>query len=169
MAQTGDVVSQALRSHSATWDKAMDKYNYYLSGEEARYSPSENRIYVVDSNLEKYAGNPRYPQEMLTDVPDQLWNSSPMRESPSDEACIPRNRPVMPGVKIIAMLIFNFRRQPHSHVFSEVDHVAASSLKSSASHFCRNPSFLPIIVNPSNTHATRYGRHRAALCDSHLA
>ena len=77
MAQTGDVVSQALRSHSATWDRAMDKYNYYLSGEEARYSPSENRIYVVDSNLEKYAGNPRYPQEMLTDVPDQLWNKLP--------------------------------------------------------------------------------------------
>ena len=72
---TGDVVIQGLRSHTATWDRAMDKYNYYLSGQEARYSPLENRVYVVDSKLEKYAGNPRYPQESLTDVPDQRWNS----------------------------------------------------------------------------------------------
>ncbi|MBA4391794.1 MAG: hypothetical protein C0399_12785 [Syntrophus sp. (in: bacteria)] len=77
MSQTGDVVIQGLRSHTANWDRAMDKYNYYLSGEEARYSPLENRIYVVDSNLEKYAGNPRYPQETLTNVPDKLWNRLP--------------------------------------------------------------------------------------------
>ena len=76
---TGDVVIQGLRSGSANLDKAMDKYNYYLSGEEARYSPLENRIYVVDSNLEKYAANPRFPQEMLTEVPDDLWNKLPHR------------------------------------------------------------------------------------------
>jgi hypothetical protein len=77
IAATGDLVIQGLRSRTANWDRAMDKYNYYLSGEEARYSPLENRIYVVDSNLEKYAGNPRYPQEALSDVPDRLWNTLP--------------------------------------------------------------------------------------------
>lgn len=77
IAATGDIVIQGLRSKTANWDRAMDKYNYYLSGEEARYSPLENRIYVVDSNLEKYAGNPRYPQEALTEVPDRLWNAIP--------------------------------------------------------------------------------------------
>jgi len=71
------VVIQGLRSHTANWDRALDKYNYYLSGEEARYSPLENRIYVVDSNLQKYAGNPNYPQEMLKEVPDHLWNKLP--------------------------------------------------------------------------------------------
>jgi hypothetical protein len=55
----------------------MDRYNHYLSGEEARYSPGENRIYGGNSNLEKHAGNPRYPREMLTDVPDKLWNKLP--------------------------------------------------------------------------------------------
>lgn len=77
IAATGDLVIQGLRSRTANWDRAMDKYNYYQSGEEARYSPLENHIYVVDSNLEKYAGNPRYPQEMLTAVPDYLWNQLP--------------------------------------------------------------------------------------------
>jgi hypothetical protein len=74
MAETTDVVIRGLRSHTANWDRALDKYNYYLSGEHARYSPSENRIYVVDSNLQTYAGNPNYPQEMLTEVPDHLWS-----------------------------------------------------------------------------------------------
>jgi hypothetical protein len=77
IAATGDLVIQGQRSRTANWDRAMDKYNYYLSGEEARYSPLENKIYVVDSRLEKYAGNPRYPQEMLTEVPDHLWNKLP--------------------------------------------------------------------------------------------
>jgi hypothetical protein len=77
MAETADVVIQGLRSHTANWDRALDKYNYYLSGEEARYSPLENRIYVVDSHLEKYASNPNYPQEMLTEVPYHLWNKLP--------------------------------------------------------------------------------------------
>ena len=77
ISKTGDIVIQGLRSHSATWDRAMDKYNYYLSGEEARYSPVENRIYVIDSNASKYAANPRYPQETLTAVPDKLWNKLP--------------------------------------------------------------------------------------------
>jgi hypothetical protein len=74
MSQTGDIVIQSLRQGAANADRAIDKYNYYLSGEEARYSPLENRIYVVDSNLANYAANPRYPQEMLTSVPDSLWN-----------------------------------------------------------------------------------------------
>jgi len=74
---TGDLVIQTLRSSSAASDRIIDKYNYYLSGEEARYSPLENRIYVVDSNLDNYAGNPRFPQEMLTTVPDALWNQLP--------------------------------------------------------------------------------------------
>jgi hypothetical protein len=74
MSQTGDVVIQSLRQGAANADRAIDKYNYYLSGEEARYSPLENRIYVVDSDLANYAANPRYPQEMLTSVPDSLWN-----------------------------------------------------------------------------------------------
>ena len=77
IAATGDLVIQGQRSRTANWDRALDKYNYYLSGEEARYSPLENKIYVVDSRLEKYAGNPRYPQEMLSDVPDHLWNKLP--------------------------------------------------------------------------------------------
>jgi hypothetical protein len=77
IAETTDVVIQGLRSHTANWDRALDKYNYYLSGEEARYSPLENRIYVVDSNLQKYTSNPNYPQEMLTEVPDHLWNKLP--------------------------------------------------------------------------------------------
>lgn len=81
MAETTDVVIQGLRSHTANWDRALDKYNYYLSGEEARYSPLENRIYVVDSNLQKYTSNPNYPQEMLTEVPDQLWNKLPHERS----------------------------------------------------------------------------------------
>jgi len=76
-AATTDVVIQGLRSHTANWDRALDKYNYYLSGEGAQYSPLENRIYVVDSNLRKYASNPNYPQEMLTEVPDHLWNKLP--------------------------------------------------------------------------------------------
>lgn len=75
ISETSDVVIQGLRSSTANWDRAMDKYNYYLSGEEARYSPLENRIYVVDSNLENYASNPHYPQEMLTTVPDNKWNT----------------------------------------------------------------------------------------------
>lgn len=74
---TGDLVIQTLRSSSAAGDRIIDKYNYYLSGEEARYSPLENRIYVVDSNLDNYAGNPRFPHEMLTAVPDVLWNQLP--------------------------------------------------------------------------------------------
>lgn len=74
MSQTGDVVLQGLRQGAANTDRALDKYNYYLSGEEARYSPLENRIYVVDSDLANYAANSRYPQEMLTSVPDSLWN-----------------------------------------------------------------------------------------------
>lgn len=74
MSQTGDVVIQGLRQGAANTDRALDKYNYYLSGEEARYSPLENRIYVVDSDLANYAANPRYPQEKLTSVPDSLWN-----------------------------------------------------------------------------------------------
>jgi hypothetical protein len=77
MSATGDVVIQGLRSGSANLDRTIDKYNYYLSGEEARYSPLENRVYVVDSHLEQYAGNPRYPQEALTSVPDALWNRLP--------------------------------------------------------------------------------------------
>jgi hypothetical protein len=77
MSQTSDIVIQGLRSSSANTDRAIDKYNYYLSGEEARYSPLENRIYVVDSNLSNYAVNPNYPQEILTTVPDQLWNNLP--------------------------------------------------------------------------------------------
>ncbi len=83
MSEAGDVVIAGSRSRTANWDRAMDKFNYYLSGEEARYSPLENRIYVVDSSIEKYASNPRYPQEMLTEVPDQLWNRLPHeRRSP---------------------------------------------------------------------------------------
>ncbi len=81
MAETTDVVIRGLRSHTANWDRALEKYNYYLSGEEARYSPLENRIYVVDSNLQKYASNPGYPQEMLTEVPDHLWNKLPHERS----------------------------------------------------------------------------------------
>jgi paraquat-inducible protein B len=81
MAETTDVVIRGLRSHTANWDRALDKYNYYLSGEEARYSPLENRIYVVDSNLQKYTSNPNYPQEMLTEVPDQSWNKLPHERS----------------------------------------------------------------------------------------
>jgi hypothetical protein len=77
MAETTDVVIRGLRSHTANWDRALDKYNYYLSGEEARYSPLESRIYVVDSNLQRYTSNPNYPQEMLTEVPDHLWNKLP--------------------------------------------------------------------------------------------
>lgn len=77
ISQTGDVVIQGLRQGAANTDRAIDKYNYYLSGEEARYSPLENTIYVVDSNLSNYASNPRYPQEMLTTVPDNLWNKLP--------------------------------------------------------------------------------------------
>lgn len=74
---TGDVVIQGLRQGAANTNRAFDKYNYYLSGEEARYSPSENKIYVVDSNLADYAGNPNYPNEILTSVPDNLWDKLP--------------------------------------------------------------------------------------------
>ena len=74
---TGDIVIQSINSSTANIDRAIDKYNYYLSGEEARYSPLENKIYVVDSNLANYASNPNYPQEMLTTVPDNLWNQLP--------------------------------------------------------------------------------------------
>ncbi|MFH1452664.1 MAG: hypothetical protein ABIH00_01635 [Armatimonadota bacterium] len=77
MSQTGDVVIQGLRQGSANTDRAFDKYNYYSAGEEARYSPGENKIYVVDSSLEKYAENPNYSGEMLTEVPDHLWNQLP--------------------------------------------------------------------------------------------
>lgn len=77
ISQTGDVVISAINSGNANTNRAMDKYNYYLSGEEARYSPLENKIYVVDSNLENYASNPNYPQEMLTTVPDSKWNTLP--------------------------------------------------------------------------------------------
>ena len=67
----------AAEPEGANWDRALDKYNYYLSGEEARCSPLENRLYVVDSNLQKYVSNPNYPQEMLTEVPDHLWIKLP--------------------------------------------------------------------------------------------
>lgn len=77
ISQTGDVVISGIESGSANTNRAIDKYNYYLSGEDARYSPLENKIYVVDSNLENYASNPNYPQEMLTTVPDNLWNALP--------------------------------------------------------------------------------------------
>lgn len=77
ISETGDIVIQALRQGSANTNRAIDKYNYYLSGEEARYSPLENKIYVVDSNLADYASNPNYPQEMLTTVPDNKWNALP--------------------------------------------------------------------------------------------
>lgn len=73
ISQTGDVVSQAIRSSTANINRAFDKYNYYLSGEEARYSPSENRIFVVDSRLGQYAVNPRNPHETLTEVPADKW------------------------------------------------------------------------------------------------
>jgi hypothetical protein len=76
---TNDLVIQAVRGQGAGIDRLIDKYNYYKTGEEARYSPIENRIYVVDSNLDRYAGNPNYPQEMLTSVPDALWNQLPHR------------------------------------------------------------------------------------------
>ena len=36
--------------------------------------------------------------------------SSPMRESPSDEACIPQNRPVMPRIRDILQLFNNSGR-----------------------------------------------------------
>lgn len=77
MSETGDVVINAIRSSTTNTDRAIDKYNYYLSGEEARYSPLENKIYVVDSNLGSYASNPNYSQESLTAVPDSLWNKLP--------------------------------------------------------------------------------------------
>ena len=76
---TNDLVIQTVRAKSAGVDRIIDKYNYYTAGEDARYSALENRIYVVDSNLERYAGNPNYPQEMLTSVPDALWNQLPHR------------------------------------------------------------------------------------------
>ena len=76
---TNDLVIRTVRGQSAGVDRIIDKWNYYSTGEEARYSPLENRIYVVDSNLERYAGNPNYPQEMLTSVPDALWNLLPHR------------------------------------------------------------------------------------------
>jgi len=77
ISQTGDVVISAIESGSANTNRAIDKYNQYLSGEESRYSPLEDKIYVVDSNLENYASNPNYPQEMLTTVPDSKWNTLP--------------------------------------------------------------------------------------------
>lgn len=75
ISQTGDVVISMVRSSSANLDRIIDKYNYASSGEEARYSPLEDKIYVVDSNLADYASNPNYPQEMLTTVPDSKWNT----------------------------------------------------------------------------------------------
>lgn len=77
MSQSNDVVAEAIRTGTANINRAIDKYNYYLSGEEARYSPTENRIFVVDSHLAEYAMNPRYPQEVLVDVPDHLWDQLP--------------------------------------------------------------------------------------------
>jgi len=77
ISQSNDVVTEAIRSGTANINRAIDKYNYYLSGEEARYSPTENRIFVVDSHLAEYAVNPRYPQEVLVDVPDHLWDRLP--------------------------------------------------------------------------------------------
>ena len=77
ISQTNDVVIQSLRQGTANTNRAIDKYNYYLSGEEARYSQLEDRIYVVDSHLADYASNPNYPQEMLTTVPDHKWNVLP--------------------------------------------------------------------------------------------
>lgn len=74
MSETGDVVIQGLRSSTANKDRAMDKYNYYSSGEEARYSAEEDRIYVGPSNQPNYATNPNNPGEMLTDVPDDKWD-----------------------------------------------------------------------------------------------
>ncbi len=75
ISQTSDVTISMVRGSSANTDRVIDKYNYYLSGEEARYSPLENKIYVVDSNLAAYASNPNYQNEMLTNVPDSKWNT----------------------------------------------------------------------------------------------
>lgn len=77
ISQTGDITISMVRSAAASTDRVIDKYNYYQSGEEARYSPLENKIYVVDSNLKNYASNPNYSQEKLTSVPDNLWNKLP--------------------------------------------------------------------------------------------
>lgn len=75
ISQTGDVTISMVRSSAANTNRVIDKYNYYLSGEEARYSPVENRIYVVDSKLDAYVSNPNYPNEMLTNVPDSKWKT----------------------------------------------------------------------------------------------
>lgn len=77
ISQTGDITISMVRSAAAGTDRIIDKYNYYQSGEDARYSPLEDKIYVVDSNLADYASNPNYPQEMLTKVPDNKWNTLP--------------------------------------------------------------------------------------------
>jgi len=77
ISQTGDVTIGMVRNSAASADRVIDKYNYYLTGEEARYSPIENKIYVVDSNLAAYVSNPNYPNEMLTSVPDSKWNTLP--------------------------------------------------------------------------------------------
>ena len=82
ISQAGDVVIAGIESSTANLDRAIDKFNYYLSGEEARYSPLENRVYVVDSSVGEYAVNPRYAQERLTDVPDRLWNQLPHERQP---------------------------------------------------------------------------------------
>jgi uncharacterized caspase-like protein len=77
MSQTNEVVSAMVRNSTASTDRILDKYNYYLSGEEARYSPVENRVYVIDSNLGGYTRNSNYPQESHVPVPDTLWNQLP--------------------------------------------------------------------------------------------
>lgn len=77
ISSTNDVVIAGLRSASANWDRAMDKYNYYLSGEQVKYSSLDNRIYRFDSALGETISNPNYPGEILTDVPDALWNELP--------------------------------------------------------------------------------------------
>lgn len=77
ISETGDIVASTLDSHRQGMNRIIDKYNYHLAGEEARYSQLENRIYVVDQNLSSYASNPNYPQEMLSNVPDDLWNRLP--------------------------------------------------------------------------------------------
>jgi len=79
---TGDIVIQGLRVGSASLDRSIDTYNDSRSREEARYSPLENRSYVVDAHLEQFAANPSYPQEALVDVSVGLWNQFPRQRTP---------------------------------------------------------------------------------------
>lgn len=75
--ETDHIVYNTISAHNETMDRMTDKYSYYSSGEDARYSSAENRIFVVDGSAPGYAENPRYPGDVLQQVPDHLWNKLP--------------------------------------------------------------------------------------------